>query len=325
VINVYRLPVNSFRLCARIFTLDWYLACTSRDVATHAVLEVNSIKNRSFARFRDETGHTRSSSEAVPTPVPQSSLGRSTCNVFTEQYQYLRTKSVRPTRTKNCEAILLRKQKRSMPIPCQQTQLLPKSYVLCERSSGAVRFRVDAESDGSMPVDKIAGLLAVHCLMRGQAPEDFDLMVMMEESLLHAVAGRAKQLLSAGRALGAGIRVSRREQEVLNGLLQSLANKEIASKLNVSVRTVKFHVSSLLAKFGVTDRVALTREVSLSRGPAHLPASQSQPQTLFGYSVRDQESNGQTDDAPEPRPVSAEGPRSRARALALISNPRYAN
>jgi DNA-binding CsgD family transcriptional regulator len=188
-----------------------------------------------------------------------------------------------------------------------------------------VRFRVDAESDGSMPVDKIAGLLAVHCLMRGQAPEDFDLMVMMEESLLHAVAGRAKQLLSAGRALGAGIRVSRREQEVLNGLLQSLANKEIASKLNVSVRTVKFHVSSLLAKFGVTDRVALTREVSLSRGPAHLPASQSQPQTLFGYSVRDQESNGQTDDAPEPRPVSAEGPRSRARALALISNPRYAN
>jgi DNA-binding NarL/FixJ family response regulator len=53
-----------------------------------------------------------------------------------------------------------------------------------------------------------------------------------------------------------------REQEVLDGVLQSLASKEIASKLNVAVRTVKFHVSSLLAKFGVTNRITLGREVS---------------------------------------------------------------
>ena len=53
-----------------------------------------------------------------------------------------------------------------------------------------------------------------------------------------------------------------REQEVLDGVLQSLASKEIASKLNVSARTVKFHVSSLLAKFGVTNRITLRREVS---------------------------------------------------------------
>ena len=53
-----------------------------------------------------------------------------------------------------------------------------------------------------------------------------------------------------------------REQEVLDGVHRSLASKEIASKLNVSVRTVKFHVSSLLAKFGVTNRITLSREVS---------------------------------------------------------------
>ena len=53
-----------------------------------------------------------------------------------------------------------------------------------------------------------------------------------------------------------------REQEVLDGVLQSLASKEIASKLNVSVRTVKFHVYSLQAKFGVTNRITLSREVS---------------------------------------------------------------
>jgi len=185
---------------------------------------------------------------------------------------------------------------------------------------------VDADSDGSVPVDKIAGLLAVHCLMRGQAPEDFDLMVITQQSLLHAVAERAKQLLCAGRALGAGVRVSRREQEVLNGVLQNLANKEIASKLNVSVRTVKFHVSSLLAKFGVNDRVSLTREVALSRGPGHIPASQPQPQSLFSYAFGRRESSSQAVQAPESRPASAEGPRSRDRGLSLVSaTARFAN
>jgi len=45
-----------------------------------------------------------------------------------------------------------------------------------------------------------------------------------------------------------------REREVLHTLLENLSNKEIASKLRISERTVKFHVSSLLAKFGVRRR-----------------------------------------------------------------------
>jgi DNA-binding CsgD family transcriptional regulator len=161
-----------------------------------------------------------------------------------------------------------------------------QSFVLCERSSGAVRFRVEADPDGGMPVEKIAGLLAVHCLVRGQAPEDYELMVVPRESLLDAAAERAQELLAAGRALGAGVKVSRREQEVLDCILQGCANKEIASKLNVAERTVKFHVSSLLAKFGVTDRVALSREASLGRMPAHSSANQLTPESLFGFPVR---------------------------------------
>ena len=51
--------------------------------------------------------------------------------------------------------------------------------------------------------------------------------------------------------------LSRREQEVLNLLLENLANKEIGSKLNISERTVKFHVSNLLGKFGVRRRADL--------------------------------------------------------------------
>jgi DNA-binding NarL/FixJ family response regulator len=51
--------------------------------------------------------------------------------------------------------------------------------------------------------------------------------------------------------------LSRREQEVLDGLLENLANKEIADRLHISERTVKFHVSNLLAKFGVRRRTDL--------------------------------------------------------------------
>ena len=203
-----------------------------------------------------------------------------------------------------------------------------QSFVLCERSSGAVRFRVDAEPNGGMPVEKIAGLLAVHCLVRGQAPEDYELMIVPKESLLDAAAERAQELLAAGRALGAGVKVSRREQEVLDCILQGLANKEIASKLNVAERTVKFHVSSLLAKFGVTDRIALSREASLGRVPALASTAQIPPDTLFGFPLRTNQAAPEEPaaaSAPEKTPAQAREPRVRNRLLQpLFARERFA-
>ncbi len=51
--------------------------------------------------------------------------------------------------------------------------------------------------------------------------------------------------------------LSRREHEVLDAVLENLANKEIASRLNISERTVKFHVSNILSKFSVRRRADL--------------------------------------------------------------------
>jgi two-component system, NarL family, nitrate/nitrite response regulator NarL len=51
--------------------------------------------------------------------------------------------------------------------------------------------------------------------------------------------------------------LSRREKEVAEALLENLSNKEIANRLNISERTVKFHVSNLLEKFGVGRRADL--------------------------------------------------------------------
>ncbi|HEY7114431.1 MAG TPA: response regulator transcription factor [Thermoanaerobaculia bacterium] len=52
-------------------------------------------------------------------------------------------------------------------------------------------------------------------------------------------------------------RLSRRERQVLDLLLQNLSNKEIAKELQISARTAKFHVSNLLSKHSVRRRADL--------------------------------------------------------------------
>jgi len=64
-------------------------------------------------------------------------------------------------------------------------------------------------------------------------------------------------VVHARRFLGGAANVSRREKEILHALLENLSNKEIAKKLNISERTVKFHVASLLRKYGVQRRTDL--------------------------------------------------------------------
>src|SRR5262245_28738974 len=51
--------------------------------------------------------------------------------------------------------------------------------------------------------------------------------------------------------------LSRREKEILDCLLKNKSNKEIANELHISESTVKFHVSNILAKFGVQRRTDL--------------------------------------------------------------------
>jgi len=115
---------------------------------------------------------------------------------------------------------------------------------------------------------------------------------------------------------------------VLDCILQSHSNKEIAAKLNVAERTVKFHVSSLLAKFGVADRVALSREASLGRMPALSASGQIAPESLFGFPVRTNQATQEDSPAPSaPEKIAApprETPRSRNRLLPMFARERFA-
>jgi DNA-binding NarL/FixJ family response regulator len=60
-----------------------------------------------------------------------------------------------------------------------------------------------------------------------------------------------------GKGSAGSARLSPRETQVLEDLLHNRSNKEIAAKLRISERTVKFHVANVLGKFGVGRRADL--------------------------------------------------------------------
>ncbi len=63
------------------------------------------------------------------------------------------------------------------------------------------------------------------------------------------------QVLEPRLLLGKSLTV--REREILLLLMRRLTNKEISRQLAITERTVKFHISHLLAKFGCEDRHSL--------------------------------------------------------------------
>ena len=75
-------------------------------------------------------------------------------------------------------------------------------------------------------------------------------------SLLQPVVA-SKLLSSISRDASSDVRsesITPREKDVLELLAQGLQNKEIADRLGIAVRTVKFHVGSLLGKLNAGNR-----------------------------------------------------------------------
>jgi DNA-binding NarL/FixJ family response regulator len=109
-----------------------------------------------------------------------------------------------------------------------------------------------------------------------KAPEGFGLLptnTSAEElkAAIHALAagllagapGMMRSLLNGSgfgeEVLRDGEELSPREAEVLQLLFLGLLNKEIAARLEISEHTVKYHVSSILTKLGVANRVEAIR------------------------------------------------------------------
>jgi DNA-binding CsgD family transcriptional regulator len=162
-----------------------------------------------------------------------------------------------------------------------------ETYFFYEKSTGVSHFHVEASTEGQFPVEEAAGLLAMHCMVRGQSPRDYVVMVQAAHEALEGLTEKAEKLLQAGHSVGSSVKLTRREEEVLGGVMRSLANKEIAASLNLSERTVKFHVSSLLTKFRVRGRMELVREATRrapgSIGPLSLGTREVRGYAPAGY------------------------------------------
>lgn len=109
---------------------------------------------------------------------------------------------------------------------------------------------------------------AIGYLLKNVSAED------LANAIRSAYVGRPTLAVEAAQALiqasrepvGPGVDLTEREQEVLALLVEGLSNNQIAERLVVSRSTVKFHVSSVLAKLGVSSRteaVALALRNSL--------------------------------------------------------------
>jgi DNA-binding CsgD family transcriptional regulator len=135
-------------------------------------------------------------------------------------------------------------------------------FVFCDKTTGVSQFRAESDAGLESTVERIAGLLAMQCLVRGQEPRDFEVMVPAQGILVEQLVSRAQALLDEGRAVACPGSLSPRQKEILYSVLRNKANKEIASVLNITVRTVKFHISALLSKFGVENRTELARRAA---------------------------------------------------------------
>jgi DNA-binding CsgD family transcriptional regulator len=138
----------------------------------------------------------------------------------------------------------------------------PDLFVVCERSGGIAQLRAELYGNLDCTIERIAGMMAVQCLVRGQEPEGFMVLIPADRALVDRAVSRAKALLEEGRSMAGPVSLSPRQKEILRAILSDQANKEIASRLNITVRTVKFHISSLLAKFGVENRTELARRAA---------------------------------------------------------------
>jgi DNA-binding CsgD family transcriptional regulator len=79
-------------------------------------------------------------------------------------------------------------------------------------------------------------------------------MKKVELALLNAKVDAESLRVSVKGLVSQKSPISPREREVFDGIMRHLFNKQIASELHISVRTVKFHVCALLRKLGKSGR-----------------------------------------------------------------------
>lgn len=131
--------------------------------------------------------------------------------------------------------------------------------VLVGRPAVRARLRADLEDAGLEIAAEFDTLTDAHGSMI-----DADAIVLVPQS-------ESQSQRERGRDSDEWIEepLTRREIDVLQLLAEGLPNKSIATRLGVSDQTVKFHLASIFAKLGATNRTDAVR-LALRRGLINL-------------------------------------------------------
>ena len=136
----------------------------------------------------------------------------------------------------------------------EATRRLPRQRVLILTTFGLDEYILDALRAGASGfLLKDAPTQDVIAAVRAVAAGDAVLSAGVTRQLLDQVARRLPAPIT--REPDAAEALTGREQEVLRMLATGLSNAEIAKALTVSEPTVKTHVSHILGKLGLRDRV----------------------------------------------------------------------
>ena len=136
----------------------------------------------------------------------------------------------------------------------EATRRLPRRRVLILTTFGLDEYIVEALRAGASGfLTKDAPAADLVAAVRAVAAGDAVLSPQVTRRLLDRVAGRLPP--ATGPGADGTARLTEREREVLTLVAAGLSNAEIASALVLAEPTVKSHVSNLLGKLGLRDRV----------------------------------------------------------------------
>jgi DNA-binding NarL/FixJ family response regulator len=139
---------------------------------------------------------------------------------------------------------------------------LAKTIVLAWTDDDAVAVQaLKAGAAGFCPRDTPTDLLrrAVQLVEAGEIWVGRRVMMRLIEELA--------QRPVATPAVAGGERLTARERELVNLVAAGAANKDIARRLTISVKTVKTHMTSIFRKLGLSTRLELAVAVGRSAAP----------------------------------------------------------
>ncbi len=131
-----------------------------------------------------------------------------------------------------------------------------EDYILQSVESGASGYLLKGSS-------KEEFLRAVRTVYAGEKYFSADVSRVFVNNYLNT---RKHQVAPATDQLDTSYDLTKREKQILRMLTEGISNKDIAEKLNKSVRTIETHRFNIMKKLGVNNVVELLKKVEDDRG-----------------------------------------------------------